>query len=121
LFEDLFIQFDLNGDGQLAADEVKETFWALLGQADQNQDNLVGLEEIFTALKTADQPLIKQLMELLSGGGPSIADQLGVDFSLQKLEQWLPSSLPWLTVKPEQLALVAQQFTKFPFAKLWQQ
>lgn len=120
LFEELFIQFDLDGDGQLAADEVKETFWVLLGQADQNQDNLVALEEIFTALKNADQPLIKQVMEFLSGGVPSITDEIGINFSLQDLEQWLPSSLPWLTVKPEQFALVAQQFANLPFAKLWQ-
>lgn len=120
LFEELFIQFDLDGDGQLAADEVKETVWPFLEQADQNQDNLVALEEIFTALKNADQPLIKQVMELVSGGVPSISDEVGIHFSLQKLEQWLPSSLPWLNVKPEQLALVAQQFSNFPFAKLWQ-
>lgn len=120
LFEELFIQFDLDGDGQLAADEVKETVWPFLEQADQNQDNLVALEEIFTALKNADQPLIKQVMELVSGGVPSISDEVGIHFSLQKLEQWLPSSLPWLKVKPEQLALVAQQFSNFPFAKLWQ-
>ncbi|MGI9443906.1 MAG: dockerin type I domain-containing protein [Rubripirellula sp.] len=120
LFEDLFIQFDLDGDGQLAADEVKETVWLLLEQADQNQDNLVALEEIFTVLKNADQPLIKQVMELVSGVVPSISDEVGIHFSLQKLEQWLPSSLPWLNVKPEQFALVAQQFSNFPFAKLWQ-
>ena len=120
LFADLFVHFDLDGDGQLAADEVKETFWALLGQADQNQDNLVALEEIFTALKNADQLLIKQVMELLSGGVLSITDEVGIDFSLQKLEQWSPSRLPWLTFKPEQFARVAHRFSTFPFVKLWQ-
>lgn len=120
LFEELFIQFDLDTDGLLAADEVKETFWAPLGQADQNQDNLVALEEIYAALKNADQPLIKQVMELLTGGVPSITDEIGIDFSLQDLEQWLPSNLPWMTVKPEQFAHGAQQFSNFPFAKLWQ-
>ncbi len=118
LFEELFMQFDLDGDGKLAANEVTGTFWGLLEQADQNQDSAVALEEIFTALKSADQPFMKEVVELLSGGVPSIIDELAMGLSPEDLGPWLPSNRPWLQVKPEQLARFAHRLSSFPFAKL---
>ncbi|MAI32077.1 MAG: hypothetical protein CMM07_10450 [Rhodopirellula sp.] len=118
--EGLFIKFDLDGDGELAVDEVKETFWALFEQVDQNQDSVVSLEEIFTALKNADQSLVAELMEVFSSKLYSIDGLGGLQLSLQNAKQWLPSTLPRLLVKPDQLARFAQQFFKVPDAKFGQ-
>lgn len=118
--EEWFIRFDLDGDGQLAAGELKERFWDLLEQVDQNQDNAVVLEEIFSALKNADRPLVAEAIELLSGGLHSKHGREGLRFSLQNVKQWLPSSRPWLAFKPDQFARVAQHFLKFPAGKVGQ-